>query len=298
MKNKTKTAALCFFGQARVLDICYPYIKKHILDPIGKNRKDYDIFCCVEDDEDVHKVNLLKPTKILKIKSKDVEKILKKEVDFLNKYNYRKFICGIVGKHNPFMNMFQQTYKKKLCYNLLENYLTKNNLKYKYLIRTRFDLLPIEKLDLRKIKINSGELFAPKNDDVGSHNGIDDCFCITSDIDTFRVYCKVIDNIKNLAFKYHSISFSLPQKVYFFLEKKYKNLLVILFKENKYFTTLFQLFTMIPNGLFYKSMRKKVICDHQLLLEHLNDNGKKIKTTKIHFAIMRNDHTGILGIDR
>ena len=53
MEKKIKTAAICFFGQARMLDLCYPYIKKNLLDPIGKNGKDYDIFCCVEDDEDL-----------------------------------------------------------------------------------------------------------------------------------------------------------------------------------------------------------------------------------------------------
>ncbi len=87
MKIKIKKVAFCFSGQARSLDLCYPYIQKNLLDPLGENKKDYDIFCCVEDDKDTHKVNLLNPTKVLKVKTENLVKKHEKIVSL----NYNKF---------------------------------------------------------------------------------------------------------------------------------------------------------------------------------------------------------------
>jgi len=297
MERKTKTAAICFFGQARVLDICYPYLKKNLLNPLGKNGKDYDIFCCVEDDEDAYKVNLLKPTKVLKIKSKDAEKILKKDADFLNKHNYKKFISRISSRTpNVFLNMLQQVYKKKLCYNLLKEHIDKYNSKYKYFIRARFDTLFIDKFNFKKINVEKDELIVTKNRILEGSGGIDDSFCIISDLDTFRVYCGVIDNLKKLIFKHHLISFSFLEKIYFSFEKKYKNILIKLLKDKRYFNTAFEFLTLIPNGLFYKSMRKDMFGNHPLLLEQMEDHGRKIKYLKLNHAIIRKDRTGILEI--
>ena len=296
MKNKTKTAAICFFGQARTLERCYPYIKKNFLDPIGKNGKNYDIFCCVEDDEDAKNVNLLNPAAVVKIKSKNAKKIFKKDLNFLEKNNYKKFICRIgPNLTSPFLNMLQQIYKKKICYNLLRDSMAKTKIKYKYFIRTRFDIVNLEKIDFKRIKMNDGEIIVPKNKEIRRHDGIDDCFCITSDIDTFRVYCEVINNLKNLLLKYHSVSLSFFKKKYFLLEKKYKLFLNSLFKKNKHINFLFSLFTMIPDGLFYRSVRKEIVGNHAILVSQLESNGKKIREEKINYAIIRKDKTGYTG---
>ncbi len=52
MEKKIKNAAVCFSGQAKNFELCYPYIRKNLLDQIGS----HDIFCCVEDDENADKI--------------------------------------------------------------------------------------------------------------------------------------------------------------------------------------------------------------------------------------------------
>ena len=52
---KMKNVALCFSGMVKSLELCYPYIKKNLLDHIGS----HDIFCFVEDDSDFKKIKLL-----------------------------------------------------------------------------------------------------------------------------------------------------------------------------------------------------------------------------------------------
>ena len=71
--------AFCFSWQARTLDQTYLFFQKNLFDAAKEQWFDYDVFCAVEDDEDADKVKLLNPTKIEKIKSGDVEKIIKKK---------------------------------------------------------------------------------------------------------------------------------------------------------------------------------------------------------------------------
>ncbi len=300
MKQKKKLAALCFFGQARTLKRCYPYIKKYILDPLGENKKDYDIFCCVEDDEDAKNLDLLNPTKVLKIKSENAKKVFKKDLDWLNKYNYRKFVLRIGPRTpHPFENMIQGIYKKKLCYNLLEDYVSENNVEYKYFVRARFDIVLAEEIEINKMKIKKDEIFVPKNEEIRSLvGGIDDCFSVASDLDTFKVYCNVVDNIKNLVLKRHSLSFGFFKKLYFLTEKTYRSFLVRLFKKNKHFGMIFGLLTLIPSVFFYRSMRKQLVGSHTLLIYQMKKNGKKIKEVKVNYAIVRKNDTGYKGILR
>ena len=74
-------------------------------------------------------------------------------------------------------------------------------------------------------------------------------------------------------------------------------MLNLLNKEKKSFKVLFPLFTMIPDGLFYKSMRPKMIGMHTLLLKQIKLGGRKIKPAKMNYAIIRGDYTGILRIE-
>ena len=93
---RKKKVAFCFSGQARTLDLCYPYIKKNLFDPLGENGKDYDVFCCVEDDEDARKVSLLKPARVLKITSKNFDE----EFGEILKLNYKKLFARAVWEMN------------------------------------------------------------------------------------------------------------------------------------------------------------------------------------------------------
>ena len=59
MPKVFKKAAICFSWQVRTLDRCLPYIRANIFDQIWEINKDYDIFCCMEDDEDAYKATQL-----------------------------------------------------------------------------------------------------------------------------------------------------------------------------------------------------------------------------------------------
>ena len=295
---KQKKAALCFFGQARTLKRCYPYIKKSILDPLGKPKKDYDVFCCVEDDEDAKNVELLNPIKVVKIKSSEAKEVFKKDLTFLRDNNYKRFVCRIGPRTpDPFLNMMQQIYKKKLVYNLLENHMKETNTDYKYFVRARFDIVPVEEINIQKINLAKDDLVVPKNDSIKIHDGIDDCFSVSYDLHTFGIYCGVIDNIKKLVLERHSLKLTGFKKIYFLFEKRFKNTIIRFFGKSKHINTIFSLLTMLPDGIFFKSIRNKLVGNHTLLKYQMEKNGKKIKEEKMNYAIIRKNYEGILRIE-
>ena len=122
-KPVVKQAAICFSGMVRTLDLCYPYIKRNLLD----NLESYDIFCYAEDDKDFKKIKLLKPTKVRKIKSSKVDEIIKEDIKFLNKRNYIDFISPQSHRLN-FRNIYQQLYKIHGVFKLLEDYMKRKML--------------------------------------------------------------------------------------------------------------------------------------------------------------------------
>ena len=77
MKKKWRIA-FCFAWQARTLDQTYLFFQKNLFDAAKEQWFDYDVFCAVEDDEDVDKVRLLNPTIVEKIKSDDVAIMINK----------------------------------------------------------------------------------------------------------------------------------------------------------------------------------------------------------------------------
>ena len=93
ISNKPRIA-FCFSWQARTLDQTYLFFQKNLFDAAKEQWFDYDVFCAVEDDEDVDKVNLLNPTKVEKIKSNDIERII------LNKYKNFISLCQILLRYN------------------------------------------------------------------------------------------------------------------------------------------------------------------------------------------------------
>ena len=109
MTNKPRIA-FCFSWQARTLDQTYLFFQRNLFDAAKEQWFDYDIFCAVEDDEDVKKVDLLNPTKVEKIKSSKVRKIIDEkrghfiEVEYPEKYGY-------VWRGIPVINMLQMFYK-------------------------------------------------------------------------------------------------------------------------------------------------------------------------------------------
>ncbi len=146
MANRPRIA-FCFSWQARTLDQTYLFFQKNLFDAAKGQWFDYDIFCAVEDDEDVDKVNLLNPTKVEKIKSSDVEKIIEEKYwDFI-KDDWNKYYL----MNCDFSIFLQQIYKVSKSISMV------NNVDYKLVLRLRFDVFFFNKLNFFEIikEINS-----------------------------------------------------------------------------------------------------------------------------------------------
>ena len=298
MENKMKKVAFCFSGQARTLDLCYPYIKKNLLDLVGKNGKDYDIFCCVEDDENLKKVKLLEPIKTKKIKSSEVDKIIKDELRFLNKQNYKTIIYPESFSFN-FRNIYQQLFKIDQSFKLLKKYMETENVSYKYFIRIRFDFLPLDILKIENFKIRKNEVIVPILRGVRPENEISDMFCITSDFLAFRSYCSLYSNFIKVVRKNLSIKTTFFQKIYFFFEKNYSNFFLFIFKklnkkQRKLPRNLLGLSLLLPK-MFYKVFKFKNTCNtEKAFFYHLKSENKLIRKEIINFIIVRSLTDGLL----
>ena len=147
--NKKPRIAFCFSWQARTLDQTYQLFQKNLFDAAKEQWFDYDMFCAVEDDEDVDKVSLLHPTKVGKIKSSDVEKIINK--------TYWDFIDNILLNNywytwlNWSTNVLQQLYKIQESIHLKQKFEKDNNIKYDIAFKLRFDCAFLRILNFKKI---------------------------------------------------------------------------------------------------------------------------------------------------
>ena len=298
MKNKTKKVAFCFSGQARTLDLCYPYIKKNLLDSVGKNGKDYDIFCCAEDDIDLKKIMLLKPIKTKKVKSSEVDKIIKDELRSLNKQNYKTSIFPESFRFN-LRNTYQQLYKINQSFELLKRYMKEKDINYKYFIRITFDFLPLDVFRLENFKIKVNEVIVPKIKTPYPKDLFNDMFCITKDFDTFKSYCSLYHNFKETIQKDFLIKTTFPQKLYFLFEKNYRSLFLFLFKklnkkQRKLSRQILGLFLLFPN-MFYKEFKaKNRYYTEKVFFYYLKSEKIIIMEKKMGFVIVRNSRDGIL----
>ena len=300
-KNKqliAKKVAFCFSGQARTLDLCYPYIKKNLLDPVGKNEKDYDVFCCAEDDADLKKITLLKPIKTKKVKSSEVDKIIKDELRSLNKQNYKTSIFPESFRFN-LRNTYQQLYKINQSFELLERYMKEKNITYKYFIRIRFDFLPLDILRLKDFETKEDEVIVPSFKGVNLKNEFIDLFCITKNFDTFKSYCSLYQNFKETVQKKLLIKPTFFQKLYLFFEKNYRSLFLFLFKElnkkqRKLPRQILGFFLLFPN-MFYKEFKaKNRYYTEKVFFYYLKSEKIIIIEKKISFVIVRNLTDGLL----
>lgn len=226
MVNKPKIA-FCFSWQARTLDQTYLFFQKNLFDAAKEQGFDYDVFCAVEDDDDLNKVNLLNPTKIEKIKSSEVEKIIEKKYgefikEDLNNYWYVwKKWCK---------NFLQQMYKISQSIKLKINYEKENNIAYDIVFKLRFDC-PFPR------KLNFHEIY---KDVYGKHvvlcnkqrmipsliftTKIEDMYFILSD-ESSNILWNIFDNW-SLCFKWHEIKnlkiANIFGKIDRFFSKKYR----------------------------------------------------------------------------
>lgn len=291
---KIKNAAVCFSGLARNLDLCYPYIKKNLLDQIGS----HDIFCCIEDDENADKMQLLNPVKSEKINSKDVDKIISNELKSLNRQNYKKFFFPESSRFN-LRNVYQQVYKVNRTLELLEEYMKEKNISYRYYIRIRFDLMPIDAINLKNLNIHEKEIVVNKMSKGSDKDQIDDMFCITSNFETFKSYCSVYKKMREIILEKIPFKPSLSQKIYFFFERKYVYGLISLFKimpSKKFFKNLLGFLLLLPKK-FYKNFKARFRSSLERILFYCLEEKKiKIREEKIDFVIVRNLTDGLLSL--
>ena len=260
---KTKKYAVCFSGQARSFDRCYPYIKKNVLDVLGKQGKDYDIYVCVEDDEDAHKVEeLIKPDEI-----KYVSVSLKRFSDYLEKLDYKYFISWpLTGSLSLENQVLQQLYKLRELYGMLSS----SEVKYEKVIRLRFDFILLKPLKLKNLK---GRFIVYPSHNITieglkktiKSRSFNDFFGIM-DMETFRDYALSIDRIKE-NFCEEKIEFDkwtdyLLIKTYKCLDLSFRfilhRILKIITKNNKIRERLFRtIFVAILRGFMYVTLATK-----------------------------------------
>lgn len=287
-----KNAAICFSGQARTLELCYPYIKKNLLDNLGS----YDIFCCVEDDENANKTEVLKPVKFKKIKSSDVDSIIQKEVKELKRQNYRKSLFTESPRFT-IRNIYQQLYKINQCFGLLEEYMKERKVGYKYFIRMRFDFLPIDILELDKFNIEKNEIIVPAERDL--HSGsFNDMITIASDFDTFKTFCSCYNNFRDIVEKHLSFEMGLFKKIYFLLEKAYSNFFFFIFgnlsAKRKFFRNILGGVLMVPKHIFGRFKSNKKYYLERVLFQFMKSKEIKVRELKITFVIVRSLTDGLL----
>ena len=291
---KVKNVALCFSGMVKNLELCYPYIKKNLLDQIGS----YDIFCCAEDDSNLKKIKLLKPTKTKKIKSSEVNKIIKDELRSLNKQNYKTSIFPESFRFN-LRNVYQQLYKINQSFELLEKYMEEKNISYKYFIRIRFDFLPLDVLRLEDFKIKKNEVVVPKIKIPHPEDMFNDMFYITKDFNTFKSCSSLYQNFKETVQKKLSIKTTFSQKLYFLFEKNYRSFFFFLFKklnkkQRKLPRQILGLFLLFPN-MFYREFKTKYrYGTEKVFFYYLKSKKIIIKEKKISFVIVRDLTDGLL----
>ncbi len=289
-KPQIKKAAICFSGLVKHFEICYPYIKRNFLDKI----EDYDVFCCAEDDSDIKKIEVMSPLKVKKIKSSEVDKIIKGKIKRLNKLNYKAFVLPQSRRFN-FRNIYQQLYKIKGAFDLLKDYMKKSNVDYEYFVRIRFDFLPIDCIDIKEFKIAKNEIVTPKIKNLDPKNQINDMFCITRDFETFETYCSVINHYEEVSKKYVSLKADFPKRLYLSFEKKYNSFFISLLKEKgKISKNLLGFVLLFTKGKYFKFKERSRCSLEKVLFYYLKSRGKKIHYLPINFIIVRNPMDGLL----
>lgn len=155
MNNKPRIA-FCFSWQARTLDQTYIFFQKNLFNAAKEQWFDYDVFCAVEDDEDADKVNLLNPTRVEKIKSSNVERIIKdryfrdwQENVILDKHVF--FTKTYTTQKQELYNYLQQIYKVSKSIELEQEYRKANDLMYTIVFRLRYDCPFLRKLNFINI---------------------------------------------------------------------------------------------------------------------------------------------------
>lgn len=146
---KKPRIAFCFSWQVRTLHQTFSFFKKNLFDSAKEQWFQYDVFCAVEEDEDVGKVNLLNPTKVEKIKSNKVKEIIDQKWGHFIKYEYAEKYGYSLKDETP--NVLQQLYKICQSIKLKNIYKSEKNISYDMVFKLRFDTPFPRKLNFKNI---------------------------------------------------------------------------------------------------------------------------------------------------
>jgi hypothetical protein len=178
--------ALCISGQPRQAVETYPYIMKNIIEPnnadvfIHMNYDTNNLFieklhadkgnCILEKDIDKKIIDLYKPKRVLVEKPRNFQKpnigIPEKRLENIKKMNHHKNWSDeehILYHVKQLTSMYYSIYKAN---ELKELYANENGFVYDYVIRIRFDLLPLEPIYCAQLDpsfINYLEIGQPDN---------------------------------------------------------------------------------------------------------------------------------------
>jgi hypothetical protein len=277
MTMKNKKVAFCISGETRTFNLCYPYIKKNLLDPIGKNKTDYDIFCCIENDRDFIKIKKMDPTKIIKIKNKD----FKKEYKDIFKNLYKKFFA--YGNINNHLN---QVNKINLCNQLRKKYQKENKIKYNWICRFRFDLLPINKINYSALK--KEYLYVPKS--KPSKIPICNDMIAISNEELMDIYCNLKNKFRKVLNDFYSEEFNTTLRISLSIEKYYLWFLELLIKYSKkqgFFSKIFNKMILLRGNLFLRPPLKNIYTIEHALLRYLKEEKVNIKNLEIDYILVR-----------
>lgn len=281
-KNKFKIA-FCFSWQARTLDQTYKFFRENLFDAAKEQWFDYDVFCAVEDDSDAEKINLLDPTKVEKIKSSNVEKIIENKYwDFkwFHKNHCILYCYSSALLKKSFYNYLQQYYKVKRSIELKREYEKKNNCTYDVVLRLRFDYVLLNKLDFHKILKDlewTNIICQSLTNRKLTLSPISDFFFMGNST-TMDIAWKHFDNFME-SFIWHDVPLLFKPILYDF-----RLIDMINYKLNNFFLTnyLVRLLWIINTKCFFHSY-----CAERILYDYLVYNDIKVITDTFSFHILR-----------
>lgn len=291
----TKKAAICFSGQARTLDRCHEYIKRNVLDTIWDMGLDYDIFCCTEDDDDAYKVDkYLHPVVQKKLRSKDIENLIKDKYWVLLERNYKDFIYPWTTRFN-LVTFLQQFYKYKMVNDLKNSFAEANNIEYQYVIRMRFDTLFVDQLNFQEIEngFRARNIFVV-DDTLKQAWEMNDMFAI-GDKYTMDVYFSIFENFQEII-KLFSISPTFTQEIIFKIEILYVRCYWYILKILEYINTpkiiidnIFKIFWLVQWGILRKYKNQHSVYQEKLLYKILLSHGISIQKIKLNLFLVRDN---------
>jgi len=209
---KKKKVALMLSGQARYLDNPYSFKShyKHILEKydtdvfsfiwFDKNIKNFEVStwstikdsCCV-DNNTLEKINNKYNPKVLKFKSPKFFKFGKNIWNIIQHRFGHELVTNPHWNEKNFSNIISQLYSIEQTANILKSYIKENDMKYDFIIYSRYDNQLIDFPDLENL---SSDYFYLSN----HHNEFPDLMFVAGQkfLKAFKYYSSIIEAVQNI----------------------------------------------------------------------------------------------------